>query len=66
MMPSYSTQLGDYAKLRNFFKDLFIHLFLEREGREKEKERNINMWLPLVCLLLGTWPATQACAQTGN
>ena len=24
------------------------------------------MWLPLACLLLGTWPATQACALTGN
>ena len=48
-----------------FFKDLFI--YLERgKGREKERERNINMWLPLSCLLLGTWPATQACALTGN
>ena len=50
----------------SFFKD-FIYLFLERgEGREKEKERNINVWLPLVRPLLGTWPATQACALTGN
>ena len=24
------------------------------------------MWLPLMCPLLGTWPATQACALTGN
>ena len=24
------------------------------------------MWLPLVCPLLGTWPATQAYALTGN
>ena len=44
-----------------------IHLFLERgEGREKEREKNINMWLPLACPLLGTWPTTQACALTGN
>ena len=49
-----------------FFKD-FIYLFLERgEGREKEREKNINVWLPLGCPLLGTWPATQACALTGN
>ena len=50
-----------------FFKE-FIYLFLERgEGREKERERNINVWLPLVCCsLLGTWSATQACALTGN
>ena len=24
------------------------------------------MWLPLACPLLRTWPATQACALTGN
>ena len=33
---------------------------------EKERGRNISVWLPLVCLLLGTWPVTQACALTGN
>ena len=27
---------------------------------------NINVWLPLVCPLLGTWPTTQTCAPTGN
>ena len=44
-----------------------IYLFLERgEGREKEGERNINVWLPLMCPVLRTWPATQACALTGN
>ena len=45
-------------------------LFLERwEGREKEKERNINVWLLLMCPLLGTWPATGHVPtgnQTGN
>ena len=46
-----------------FLKILFIYLFLERgEG----KERNINVWLPLTHPLLGTWPATQARALTGN
>ena len=49
-----------------FFKD-FIYLFLESwEGREKEKERNINVWLPLPYSLLESWPATQTCALTGN
>ena len=44
------------------FKD-FIYLFLDGgEGWEKEGERNVNVWLPLVCPLLGTWPATQARA----
>ena len=44
-----------------------MYLFLDREsGREKETERNINVWLPLKNLLLGTWPATQACTLMGN
>ena len=33
---------------------------------EGERERNINVCLPLMRPLLGTWPATQACAPTGN
>ena len=45
----------------------FIYLFLERgEQREKEREGNINVWLPLTCPVLGTWPTTQACVLTGN
>ena len=36
------------------------------EGKEKEREGNINMWLPLVCPSVGPWPAAQACAPTGN
>ena len=46
-----------------FKKILFI--FIER-GREREREGNINVWLPLTCPLLGAWPTTQACALTGN
>ena len=41
-----------------FLKDV-IYLFWERE-------RNINVWLPLIHPPLGAWPATQACALTGN
>ena len=49
------------------FKKDFIYLFLDRgEGRERERESNINVWLPLTQPLLGTWPATQACALTRN
>ena len=45
----------------------FIYLFLERGvGREKEREININVWLPLAYSKLGTWPATWACALAGN
>ena len=68
--------LGDVFCFPSFFyvEDLFIYLFkdfiyffLERgEEKEKERERNINVWLSLTCPQLGTWPATQACALTGN
>ena len=49
-----------------FFKKILFILFLERGREGEERERNMNMWLPLECPLLGTWPATQACALTGN
>ena len=49
-----------------FFKD-FIYLFLEREeGTEKERERNISVWVPPACPPQGTLAVTQACALTGN
>ena len=51
------------AFLHYNFLRLFICLFLERG---EERERNINVWLPFECPLLGTWPTTQACALTGN
>ena len=38
---------------------LKTYLFLEGKG---ERERNIHVWLPLACPLLGTQPATQAWA----
>ena len=51
---------------KRFLKD-FIYLFSERgEGREKERERNVNVWLSLACPPLGIRLATQACALTGN
>ena len=46
-------------------KCILFYLFLEK-GREKKRERNINVWLPLMHPLLGTCPTTQACALTGN
>ena len=51
--------------IKKLFKKDFIYLFLEKE-KEGEKEGNIKVWLPLARPLLGTWPATQACALTGN
>ena len=51
------------CSLVDFFFLKIIYLFLDKgEGREKERERNISVWLPLPCSLLGTLPATQACA----
>ena len=44
---------------------LYLWFLERREGREKE-ERNPNVWLPLPQSPLKTWPATQACALTGN
>ena len=59
--------LAEQWEDHSFFLKDFIYLFLERgEGKEKERERNINVWLYLVYHLLGTWPATQARALTGN
>ena len=45
---------------------LFIYLFVERGREGEERERHINVWLPLMRPLLGTWPETQARALTGN
>ena len=49
-----------------FLKNILFIYFQRGEGRGKERERNISVWLPLVCRPLGTWPATQACVLTGN
>ena len=46
------------------FKD-FIY-FSRGEGKEKKRERDINVWLPLARPLLGTKTTTQACVLTGN
>ena len=50
---------------------LFIYLFnlfLERDrGREGEREEEKHQCVVASHMLpLGTWPATQACALTGN
>ena len=58
---------GVWYSYISFFKKDFIYLFLESgEGREKERERNISVWLLLTCFPLGSWPTTQECALTGN
>ena len=59
---------GIFKKILKFiYIYVYIYIYiLERGGRKGERERNINVWLPLVHPLLGTWPAIQACALTGN
>ena len=56
-------QETDPLSLVTFFKG-FIHF--RGEEKEKERERSISVWLPLTHPLFGIWPATQACALTGN
>ena len=48
-----------------FFKD-FIYFFLER-GRKGQREGEKHQCVVASHMpLLGTWPATQPCAVTGN
>ena len=53
-------------KLKYFFLKKFYLFIFRHRGGEEERERNIGIWLLLTHPLLGTWPATQACAPTGN
>ena len=52
-----------YFSYFSFFLRFYLLFFYRGEG---ERDRNIDVWLPLVRPLLGTWPATRACALTGN
>ena len=45
---------------------MFYLFIFRKRGVEGEREGNISVYLPLARPLLGTWPATQACALTGN
>ena len=49
----------DFSLLTFLFlkQDFFFYLFLEREQRKKEREGNINVWLPLMHPPPGTWLA---------
>ena len=62
----FSWEILVYILFFFFFLKILL-IYLERgEGKEKERERKINVWLLLKCPQLGIWPATQACALTGN
>ena len=68
---SYRRVTWGHLHSLSFLKMDFIHLYSERgEGTESGRdtpmcERNIHQ-LPLAHAQLRTWPATQACALTGN
>ena len=65
--PLFSFSQPRKRNVEILLKNVLFILFLQRgERREKDRKRNINVWLPLVCPQMGTWPATQACALTGN
>ena len=58
--------LGNFRQTTKIYKSYHQSLKKKRgEGREKERERNIN-WLLLVCLHLRTSPENQACTLTRN
>ena len=51
---------------QNLFLRFYLFIFRER-GREGKRGRQTYIYqLPLTRPLLATWPATQACALTGN
>ena len=45
---------------------MILLIFREGKGREKEGEKRERVVASHACPPLGTWPATQACALTGN
>ena len=44
----------------------YLFIFRHRGRQGKREGENISVWLLLERCILGTWPATQACAPTGN
>ena len=64
LIPLSYTSQGFNSFYYSFIKDFY--LFLERGEVREERERNINWLLPLACLQVGTWPATQAWVLSGN
>ena len=76
--PTPDRLLGAILTIQFLFLRFYLFIFRQRGGREKEKERNINVWLPLTRPLwgprlqprhvpwLGTEPATLVCRPALN
>ena len=54
-----------YCSFTSIFKRFYLFIFRQK-WREGEREKSINVWLPLMRPLLGTLPTTQECALIGN
>ena len=68
-LSSYGGREGERERLPFIFYFIlnFTYLFLEtKEGRKREGEKHQCVVASRVPPPLGTWPATQACALTGN
>ena len=61
---------GNHSEISNecslFLKSLFTFFFFTEGKGGSKREINNNVWLLSMHPLLGSWPATQACALTGS
>ena len=55
-----------YIVFNFLFKIFYLFIFREEKGGRKRRREKSMCGLPFACPLLGAWPATQACALTGN
>ena len=44
----------------------YLFIFKENVGKDKDRERNITVWFPLILPQIGPWLGTQACVLIGN
>ena len=66
LSPGSLITLNNKQPLYFFLKILFIYNFRERGREEKERERNISVWPPLIHPLLGPGLPPLACVLIGN
>ena len=59
----YFGALSMTPKFLSFLKCFYLFV---SEGKEKEREKNTNVWLPLTRPLPGTWPTNQGRALPTN